>query len=212
MSTTTTEERITVSLAEVREGDLIAALDDVNLGVQNEVTEVVGLTPEGTLHIKVWQDPTWITSPDRYLSASEVTVIREVKAPRKATRTIKGIKWVSQGDRRWLSEDGQWTVEYVDDFETECEHEHPVKITRQMREAFFAASEWDQDHRWDWKVAMAIREGRKGYMCYGGEVHFYGLWVAGAVTGEPEVIIRDDTFEGAASAVARHIETGELWD
>lgn len=209
-------EPLTVPRSDIRPGDTIVAaayFNDVWSPVRTpeplKIIEV-GRDDGHSLHVKVEQKATAYTN-DRYLTFREAKVERPATRKRTATRTIDGIKWISKGDKQWESEDGRWAVEYVDDFETECDVPHPVKITAADRAAFHAATSWDRLNNWPQHVRMAIEDGKRGYYCDGGEVHHYGQWVSGAVSGEPQVIIRDDTFEGAASAVARHIATGKIW-
>lgn len=124
------------------------------------------------------------------------------------TRTFDGIKFVNQGDKRWLTEDGKWEVSYVDDFETECDAEHPMRITAAHRREWNAMSDYE---RTDFALrnrdlAYALRNYKSGYLCPGNSTHFYGLWVAGAVEGDPEVVNREDTFTASADHLARFIQ------
>lgn len=132
---------------------------------------------------------------------------KQPRKPRTATRTIDGIKWVSKGDERWESEDGRYDIEHVHDFETECEVPHPVRITPAMAAEVRKAVATDYrpavEHRYGREVVTAVEEGRRGYHCEGGQVHFYSQWVAGPTNVNSVVIIRSDTFTDAAQTVAR---------
>jgi hypothetical protein len=129
------------------------------------------------------------------------------------SQKIDGIKWISQGNKTWLSEDGLWALEYIDDFTTECENPHPVKISNEYRKKFFATLPHERSMKFSMEVRFVIQEGKRGYYCEGGMTHYYGLWVSGAAPGTtgPEVIIRAETFKEAAQAVAEHLNTGKIW-
>jgi hypothetical protein len=134
----------------------------------------------------------------------------EAKPPRRQTRTVPGtdIKLINQGDGRWVSEDDKYMVERVDDYETECDDAHPVKIGRHLRNMFNEAVKDGTDHLWNRDLHAAIVAGRKGYRCEGGEVHFYSMWEASA---DNELVSRDDTFSDALRYLGRHIETGRIY-
>jgi hypothetical protein len=169
--------------------------------------------------VRASNDPDWVTSP---VAAKVEVITREdfdarpvpepepaptPKAKRKVTRTIDGIKWVSKGDKTWVTEDGVYTVEYVDDFETECDDEHPVKLTGWMRVSIAR-----NPHHWPGDARWAVRDGKRGYKCPGGQIHHYGLWVGGATEGEPQVIVRSESFKDAAMCVATYTRTGKTFD
>lgn len=151
------------------------------------------------------------------------------KARKPVTRTVDGIKFIAQGDKQWMTEDGHFVIEWTDDFEYECDDVHPMRISRERRIAlssvinqygttaaarmkFLPGGKENPVYGAPQEEIDAVIDGRKGYQCPGGEYHFYGLWVSGAVKGEPEVIARDESFAAALSHVAKHIATGETWE
>lgn len=62
----------------------------------------------------------------------------------------------------------RWKVERDDENETECEAAHPVRLGRNARP-------YNNDQGSE--RTRAIEAGRKGYLCPGGELHFYSTWV-----------------------------------
>ena len=62
---------------------------------------------------------------------------------------------------------GPWRIEADHENESECEEPHPVRVGRTSRHYRNECRE-----RTD-----AIDEGKPGYLCPGGETHFYTTWV-----------------------------------
>jgi hypothetical protein len=193
---------ITIPTREIRKNDKIMAVDGHVLRHNNPVVAQVIDTEGHSVHVHVKVDDHTIVTPDRYLPYKEVTVERTKRPTR---RTFEGITFIKQDDGSWQTEDGEWTIGYVDDFETECDAPHPVKISAETRAAFWADSEWDRNTKWDFDIATAIRDGKKGYYCEGGKPHFYALWVAGD-TGGSDVVNREEAFVDSARHLARFIQ------
>lgn len=144
------------------------------------------------------------------LKAEPEEVSEAPQKPRKPrTRTVEGITLVSQGNHYWKSEDGNYTIEYDDTFETECDTPHPVKISAATRRWWAGLTSHERAHVPS-DLRFALEDGKKGYYCLGGRVHHYSLWVAySEIKGD--VIIRAETFGEALDALGRHIRTGETW-
>lgn len=181
--------------------------------------ELAAVVANGTDHktdaetVKRMLDAEWIL-PGRgvnwvKISADEDKLPEPVKPKRKATRIFHGVRFVHQDDGSWLTEDGQFVVALEDGFMTDCEDEHPVRITQDMKDRFNADLARIGDNatmsRWGITPYLAIKQGKKGFMCPGGEDHTYSLWVAGAVKGEPEVVNREETFTASAKHLAQFI-------
>jgi hypothetical protein len=134
------------------------------------------------------------------------------KPKRRQTRRVPGtdVVMVNEGDHRWVSEDGEYVIERVDDYETECDAEHPVRIGRPLREQFAQAQRAGTDHLWQSDLRRAIKEGRKGYQCPGCETHFYSMWEVGSKHGY-ELISRDDAFGDALHYLGEHLKTGKIF-
>lgn len=128
-----------------------------------------------------------------------------------ATRIVRGVRFIRQDDGSWEDEDGRYVIAYDDTFESECDDEHPMKISKSMRERFYADTQWEQDHSWPFYIRDAIRNGRRGYLCPGCEPHNYGLWVAGEKGNVDEVISRDEKLTDAMYHIAKFIETGRMY-
>lgn len=59
-----------------------------------------------------------------------------------------------------------WEIHRDDDNQTWCENPHPVRLGRNAQHH----REECNERRW------AIDTGAKGYLCPGGEIHFYTCW------------------------------------
>jgi hypothetical protein len=62
---------------------------------------------------------------------------------------------------------GPWRIEADHENETECEGPHPVRLGRNAKHIRYECRE----------RRNAIDEDKKGYLCPGGETHFYTVWV-----------------------------------
>jgi len=98
------------------------------------------------------------------------------------------MRLISQGDGMWVSEDGRCSIERDDTYETYCDDPHPQKLSRDDR-AKFAGMD-DHDRRglssWNWPKYWALLHGHKGFVCDGGQSHWYTMWV---------VVVEDERTE-----------------
>ena len=193
--------KTTITPKDIQTGDTIVT----ETGRRIKVTEVVGViqntADHDTVHVRVEQPQEWTVTNDRYLTMDEVTVER--KPARKVTRTVDGITWISQGDKKWVTEDGAFSIEWDDTFETECDDAHPVKLSQRLRDEIRATP-----GLFPYEAKMAVEEGRKGYLCPGCEVHHYGLWTGGPES-DNDCIARDENLKVVMRNVARFVNTGE---
>ena len=74
--------------------------------------------------------------------------------------------------------DGRGHIELDDTFETECDDAHPVKFSQADREQYAKLSDFDKTRlsRENWPKYVALRDRKKGYLCPGGEPHYYSQW------------------------------------
>ena len=79
----------------------------------------------------------------------------------------------------YTTDDGFFNVEFVDNYETECDEAHPMRISRADREWFagLSAFEKEQFSRSHWTKYWALLNRQKGYFCDGGETHYYSRWI-----------------------------------
>jgi hypothetical protein len=61
----------------------------------------------------------------------------------------------------------KWVIQRDDEAVTWCEEPHPVRLGRNAQHV----------RNESWERNIAIRDGRKGYLCGGNEEHFYTCWV-----------------------------------
>lgn len=88
----------------------------------------------------------------------------------------------------YVTEDGLYEVQFVDDYETECDEPHPVKVRADTPGAEFQANE---ARRAGCNLKRKTKRTKKGYVeyltwqCPGGLTHFYSRWTVG-LAGEGE--------------------------
>lgn len=82
----------------------------------------------------------------------------------------------------YVTDDGRYEVSKGHVF-TECDAPHPVRISRQDRDDIRrahqsgASREWlDARQRHPWAALDAVRAGKRGYFCEGGEEHVRDSW------------------------------------
>jgi hypothetical protein len=88
------------------------------------------------------------------------------------------IKFKRESAGMYVTEDGRASVEYVDNYETECDEPHPVRMRVDRLDRF---SDWYRNRLLH--MPGAKRRWRNGveylsYQCPGNESHFYGRWIA----------------------------------
>lgn len=92
--------------------------------------------------------------------------MERTEKPAKSRKMTRHGVTVHGGSGFYVTPDGRFEVVKVDDFETSCDDPHPVKLPR---EKWFTAGDYDSRGRWVTKL-------KKGYLCEGGETHFYVAW------------------------------------
>ena len=117
------------------------------------------------------------------------------------TRIIDGLKVISQGDGRWLTEDGRYEIRLGYGGLTTCDEAgHPVRITRDL-----AADIRDNPHAYPAEASWAVRTNQRGYFCPGSETHQapddWQVWdnQKGDYVDEP----RYESFQDAVGSLAR---------
>lgn len=135
---------------------------------------------------------------------TQMALAQKTARKRTATRIVDGIRW-TKSEHGWVTEDGRFEIEYDDTFETECDHAHPMQVTQSDIRRY--RQHGHQHGNGNDPAFQAIREGRKGWLCEGDEIHFYGQWVAGTVD-DGDVITRTDTLKDAMQDVAHFVRTG----
>jgi hypothetical protein len=178
---------------ELKRGDVIVGIDGHPTPFPIEVTEYVGTIDNGpgnlpTGHVRVKQDPNRGFGPDRYVLAKSVEYGRWV--------TLAGHRLLKKGDDVYVDPDTGYEVYRDDTHTTWCEDQHPVRITRSMREHYRRlVQEYGQRRARNmvgWDVWNAVenygqrfyddRTGKhktvKGYLCPGGCEHDFSQWIA----------------------------------
>lgn len=89
-----------------------------------------------------------------------------------STYTAAGVTLLRQEDGSYRTEDGRYELREDYDFETECEEAHPVKLT-----AGLIKNIQERPHLYPHEADWAVQHRKKGYLCPGGCMHFYGGWV-----------------------------------
>lgn len=120
------------------------------------------------------------------------------------------------GNGYWETEDGRYVVQYDDEFLTECEEPHPVRLgragTERLRRLLAEHGErWFVSRHGPGQAALdALRQGKRGYYCPGGEEHTYGMWAAWRGDANWDDLIsggryetRDEAWAALASYLAR---------
>jgi len=90
-----------------------------------------------------------------------------------STRILDGVRFTRQDNGVWISEDkdGRFRIESDEDNITECENEHPVRITPAI-----VKSVREQTRLWCQAARFAVADGQRGYLCPGGQEHNYTTW------------------------------------
>jgi hypothetical protein len=119
--------------------------------------------------------------------------------------TVTKMRLLSEGDGHWKSEDGRVAIHRDSTFETECElAPHPVRLGRAEYAWYRGLDAWDKEHRVEpYEKRMALREGKRGYLCPGGETHYYTMWTV-EVDGEWTDTVHD-SFAEARGAVEENL-------
>lgn len=138
--------------------------------------------------------------PDTNISA-EITVER---THRSVARTVSGMKFINIGERNWRSEDNRYSVYWQESGVTECEHDHPVKLTN---DAVRQAQE-NRDTAWAKPILAAHADGKRGYTCKAGSEHWYHAWMVWDNVGNDYAFeIRDaESFKDAAEALVSSLQ------
>jgi len=167
-------------LNRLRPGDIITHFDDVEIGPVTVTSHLARLDDNGPTCLPgTYPSSSTIVHiyPDTCL-AEQIRVIRPgVSTPAarrsvKTKRTIDGVTFLRVGDRQWRTEDGQYEVVYGFGGYTECEENHPVRITAGVA----AAARDAQGTSWARPILDAIAAGRAGYTCNAGSEHPYNVW------------------------------------
>lgn len=104
---------------------------------------------------------------------------------RRITRHGVRLLKPAEGSRVYRTEDGRFEIAWSYGYITECEASHPVRYTPEMiAHALSDREGWDTPHRGTMNMSHDARqqirrdlaEGRRGYLCEGGDEHYYGMW------------------------------------
>lgn len=101
------------------------------------------------------------------------------------------MRLISEGNQRYVSEDGRVMVELDSTFETECDEPHPVRMRMDALRAAYSRDEHGQ-RAFDKfvhntkvfggrEITKLTKEGWVTYLtwhCDGGEVHNYSMWTS----------------------------------
>lgn len=88
------------------------------------------------------------------------------KARKPVIRTIDGLRLVSR-DGAWWTEDSRYEIRTNYGGITECDADHPVRITSAMR----VEAQAHPTRAWAQPILSAIQSGKSGYYCYEGTEH-----------------------------------------
>ena len=123
------------------------------------------------------------------------------ETPGDPTKLISKPPDVGRTASEYDTGDGRGHIELDGTFETECDDAHPMKLSQVDREAFAKLSDFDKQRlsRENWPKYVALRDRKKGYLCPGGEMHYYSQWTV-QVDGEWTDDVYD-TFSQAKAAL-----------
>jgi len=105
----------------------------------------------------------------------------------------------------YVTEDGRFEVSKGHAY-SECDNPHPVQISREVRNEIRTAASyplhWEAVRRkYGADVCRAVLDGKRGYMCYGGEEHWRVSWGVTDLAKDDYVDGGED-FDTKADAVA----------
>lgn len=194
-------------LDKLRPGDIVTHFDGVDVGPitvtshlarldNNGPIVLPGRYPSSTLPVHIYPDT---------MIAETITVTRPA-GPRPAgrqTRNIDGITLVSAGGQTWRTEDGRYEITYSFGGYTECEEDHPVRITANLADAARQA----QGTSWARPILAAIAAGKRGYRCPAGSEHPYDMWQVWDLKADDFAadLRACESFLDAATSLARYL-------
>lgn len=131
------------------------------------------------------------------------------KARKPATRTIDGLRLISEGGGAWRTEDGRYEVRLNYGGVTYCDGPHPVRVTWKM--AGWARK--NATHAHAKPILWAIALGKSGYYCQGEEEHqapdSWIVWDAQRGDYAGGFGMHAESFTEAAHNLARHLRAQE---
>ncbi len=164
-------------LNEVQPGDRLVGLNGSALSRPLTVVGALAELPGGVQAIAL-RTPHGTPAnlyPDTHVDRG-VTVERDeptaVQPRRPAVRTFHGVRFASDGTGSWWTGDRRYEIRKGFGGLTECEADHPVRITRALAEH----AHENRDTGWAQPILEAIRAGRRGFICEGGSEHSYDEW------------------------------------
>ncbi len=197
-------------LDRLRPGDVITHFDEVGVGPITVTSHLARLDDYGPLCLPGRYPST--TSglvhiyPDTCLAA-EIHVTRPhtptARRSVKTTRTVNGVTLLRVGDKQWRTEDGQFEIVYGFGGYTQCEEDHPVRITAHLA----ASAREAQGTSWAQPILKAIAAGRRGYLCEAGNEHPYNMWQVWNIARNDyaDDLRACDSFTDAAKALAAYL-------
>lgn len=169
-------------LDQLRPGDRLTHINGADL--LRALTVVAKLAPmpnrSGTLAVEM-RTPQGTPAhlyPDTHVDTS-VTIERDEPAParprrpRVASRRVAGLTFTSDGHGSWFTDDRRYEISRQIAGWTECEQDHPVKITP----ALLARARENRGTGWAQHILTAAGQGRSGYLCPAGTEHAYERWL-----------------------------------
>ena len=125
-----------------------------------------------------------------------------VEPPGDPTRLVSKGADPQWGTPVYETGDGRGRIVLDPTYETWCDDPHPMKFTREERDAWKALSSFEREQRrrnMPYEKYRALDYGKKGYLCPGGEEHHYSQWVP-EIEGERLEDVHD-TFGKAKAAL-----------
>lgn len=168
----TTLKLTPADLDQVRPGDQLIALNGSVLS--RPLTVVTGLGPlpgSTTLAIQMTNPDGRPVNlyPDTHVD-QHITISRP--DPRRATRTINGLRLSSDGAGSWWTSDRRYQIRTGFGGLTECETDHPVRLTP----ALVNQALRNRDTGWAQPILTALDGGKRGFVCPAGSEHSYDEW------------------------------------
>jgi hypothetical protein len=171
----TATETITVTadqLATLRRGDRVVRWNDNAMA--HTVKAPYGPVYEGSKvnAVGLVNDSNGVAANLYADTLGDAVLTVERPRPRPAVRVVDGLRLVSAGDHTWVTADNRYVVRYGYGGVTECETDHPVKLTP----ALVKIANEMSNTTWAQPILDAVRNGQRGFICPAGSEHAYDCW------------------------------------